>query len=61
MKDCKLCTGLLEDYRHYIVDLIYNGDWVVESVDCDNDVDMLSGRVVQRYVTIRLKGRYHND
>lgn len=54
-KDCKLCTGLLEDYRHYIVDMIYSGDWIVEGFDCENEVSLLTEKVTEKMVTIRLR------
>ena len=53
--NCKLCTGLLEDYRHHIVDMIYSGDWIVEGVDCENEVNCFTGKVAEKRVTITLK------
>ena len=53
--NCKLCTGLLEDYRHHIVDMIYSGDWIVEGVDCENEVSILTEKVTEKRVTIRLR------
>ena len=35
--NCKLCTGLQEEYRHHIVDMIYSDDWIVEEVKCENE------------------------
>ena len=43
--NCKLCTGLQEDYRHYIIDMIYSGDWIVERVECENELSCLTGKV----------------
>lgn len=53
--NCKLCTGLQEDYRHYIIDMIYSGDWIVERVDCENELSYLTGKVTGKRVTISLK------
>ena len=53
--DCKLCTGLQEDYRHYIIDMIYSGDWIVERVECENELSCLTGKVPEKRVTISLK------
>ena len=53
--NCKLCTGLLEDYRHHIVDMIYSDDWIVEGVDCENEVNWFTGKVAEKRVTITLK------
>ena len=53
--NCKLCTGLQEEYRHHLVDMIYSGDWIVEAVDCKNELSCLSGKVTGKRVTNSLK------
>ena len=54
---CNICEEIAKESKKVLIDMISSGDWVVESVECDNEVDSLSHDIVRRSLTIRLKSR----
>ena len=54
---CNVCEEIAKEDKKIIVDMINSNEWVVESVECENEVDSLSHDIVRRYLTIRLKSR----
>ena len=54
---CNVCEEIAKEHKKIIVKMINSQDWVVESVECDNEVDSLSHDIVRRYLTIHLRSR----
>ena len=54
---CNICEDITKEYNKALIDMLSSNEWIVESVDCENEVDGLSHKVVKKYLTIRMASR----
>ena len=54
---CNICEDIAKEYNKALTDMLSSNKWIVESVECDNEIDGFTHKVVKRYLTIRMTSR----